>query len=83
MFARKSGEEQQEYLKVRFTDVVISSYQQGGSSGSGDVPVEQVSCSFARIDLEYRGINSDGSLGDPVTEMFDLKKNRPSRKVGH
>jgi type VI secretion system secreted protein Hcp len=82
LFARKAGTEQQDYLRIRLSDVVISSYQQSGSSEAGDAPVEQVSCSFARIEIEYRAINPDGSLGGPVTAMFDLSKNRPTRKKG-
>jgi type VI protein secretion system component Hcp len=30
LFARKAGTEQQDYLKIRLSDVVISSYQQSG-----------------------------------------------------
>ena len=35
---RKAGTEQQEYLKITMTDVFISAYQTGGSSGSSIVP---------------------------------------------
>jgi type VI secretion system Hcp family effector len=30
LFARKAGTEQQDYLRIRLSDVVISSYQQSG-----------------------------------------------------
>lgn len=82
MSARKAGAEQQDYLRIRLSDVVISSYQQGGSSASGDVPVDQVSCSFARIEIEYKEQRPDGSLGGSVSVMFDLRKKTPSRKRG-
>jgi type VI secretion system secreted protein Hcp len=77
LFARKAGTEQQDYLKIRLSDVVISSYEQSGSSGTGDAPVEQVSCSFTRIEMEYRPMNAGGSLGNPVKAGFDLKAKRP------
>jgi type VI secretion system secreted protein Hcp len=32
--ARKAGKDQQEYMKVSFYDLLISSFQTGGSSGS-------------------------------------------------
>lgn len=82
MSARKAGAEQQDYLRIRLSDVVIASYQQGGSSASGDVPVDQVSCSFARIEIEYKEQRPDGSLGGSVSVMFDLRKKTPSRKRG-
>lgn len=83
LFARKAGTEQQDYLRIRLSDVLISSYQQSGSSGSGDVPLDQVSCSFARIEIEYKEQRPDGSLGGSVTAMFDVGKIKPSRKVSH
>lgn len=80
LFARKAGDEQRDYLRIRLTDVVISSYQQVGSSGSGDVPLEQVSCGYAKIEIEYREQRPDGTLGGPITVMFDLTRTRSARK---
>ena len=37
---RKAGTEQQEYLKIKFKDLLISSYQTGGSAGDV-VPTDQ------------------------------------------
>jgi type VI secretion system secreted protein Hcp len=56
--ARKAGEKQQDYLIVKLTDVLVSSYQTGGSSG-GDVPIEQVSLNFSKIVFQH--IAEDGS----------------------
>src|SRR5690606_37166795 len=50
---RKAGGEQQEYLKVKFTDLLISSYQTGGSRGDL-IPVDQVSFNFSKIEFEYK-----------------------------
>lgn len=80
MTGRKAGDNPQDYLKITLSDVLIASYQQSGSNGSGDVPIDQVSCNFARIEIEYKERRPDGSLGGPVTAMFDLSKNRPTRK---
>ncbi|MBX3329913.1 MAG: type VI secretion system tube protein Hcp [Nitrospira sp.] len=74
MTGRKAGDNPQDYLKITLSEVLITSYQQSGAGGTGTVPVDQVSCNFARIDIEYRGINPDGSLGSPVSASFDLKK---------
>ena len=56
-----------EYLKIKMTDILISSYQTGGSSGSDVVPVDQISLNFAKITFEYQPQNRDGTLGDPVS----------------
>lgn len=71
--ARKSGETQQEYLKIKFTDIIVTSYQTGGS---GDVPMESISFNFAKIEIEYKPQNPDGSLGAPVRAGWDLKTNK-------
>ena len=75
--ARKAGKGQQEYLVVKFQDVLISSYQTGGSEGGGIVPMDQVSFNFAKIDLEYRQQKSDGSLDVGIHFKYDLKANKP------
>ena len=82
LFARRAGTEQQDYLRIRLSDVLISSYQLSGSSGSGDVPLDQVSCAYAKIEIEYKEQRPDGSLGGPVSAIFDLSKTRPTRKRG-
>jgi type VI secretion system secreted protein Hcp len=45
-----SKETKQEYLKIKLEDVLISSYQTGGSGGS--VPMDQVSFSFRSVDIQ-------------------------------
>ena len=39
---RKAGKDQQEFLKITLTDVLVSSYQTGGSQRR-HVPIEQIS----------------------------------------
>src|SRR5512141_1338481 len=38
---RKAGGKAEEYLKIKFTDLIVSSYQTGGSSGD-DIPLDQI-----------------------------------------
>lgn len=73
--ARKSGENQQEYLKVTFTDLLISSYQTGGSSGDV-VPTDEVSLNYSKIEIEYTPQKEDGSADTPVKAGYDLKANK-------
>lgn len=72
---RKAGTDQQEYLKIKFTDLLISSFQTGGSAG-GDVPTEQISLNFSKIEYEYKPQKADGTLDGPVKAGYDLKANK-------
>src|SRR6266508_5096033 len=65
--ARKAGEQQLEFLKVELSDLLVTSYQTGGSAGSDTLPVDQFSLNFATIKWEYKEQNPDGSLGAPIT----------------
>src|SRR5688572_6928005 len=64
---RKAGEKPLEYLKIKMTDVFISSYQTGGSGSGAGVPVEQVSFSFSNVEISTFEQKQDGSLGGEVT----------------
>lgn len=72
---RKAGGEQQEYLKIKFTDLLVSSYQTGGSGG-GDIPTEQISLNFTKIEYEYAPQDEKGKLGAGVKAGYDLKANK-------
>ena len=74
--ARKAGKQQQEYLVLKFDDVLISSYMTGGSEGGDMVPTDQVSFNFAKIDVEYRPQKADGSLDVGIHFKYDLKANK-------
>jgi type VI secretion system secreted protein Hcp len=76
LIARKAGKEQQEFLKITMSDLLVSSFQTGGS-GHGDIlPTEQISLNFAKIEWEYKEQKPDGSLGGPVKAGYDLKANK-------
>jgi type VI secretion system secreted protein Hcp len=71
---RKSGGKQEEYLKIKLTDVLVSSVQDSGADGAGH-PSESVSLNFAKVEWEYSAQKSDGSLDAATKVGFDLKKN--------
>ncbi len=73
--ARKAGKGQMDYLTFKLQDVLVSSYQTGGSEHA-DVPVDQVSLNFAKIEIEYREQQKDGSLGDASRFKYDLNANK-------
>jgi len=73
--ARKAGGGQQDYLKVTMSDVMVTSYQVGGSEGSGVVPTDQVSLNFAKLEYTYKAQKPDGSLDAEVKQTYDFSKN--------
>jgi len=76
---RKAGGEQQEYLKVTFSDVMVSSYQTSGAANeSQPLPVESIAFNFGKIELEYREQKPDGTLGGAVSANYDLKQRKGS-----
>jgi type VI secretion system secreted protein Hcp len=72
---RKAGGEQQEYLTITFSDLLVSSYQTGGSAGDS-VPIDQASLNFAKLEFEYKPQKPDGSLDSPVKTGYDVKLNK-------
>ena len=73
---RKAGKEQQDYLTFKFHDVLVSSVQTGGSESADVVPTDQVSFNFAKLEVDYKQQNPDGSLGSAVQFRYDLKANK-------
>ncbi len=74
---RKAGKEQQEYLKITLSDLIVSGYQTSGSAGGGSIlPQDQISLDFAKIEVEYKEQKADGTLGGAVKAGYDLKANK-------
>jgi type VI secretion system secreted protein Hcp len=70
---RKAGKEQQEFLKITMSDVLVSSFQTGGSGAGDVVPTDQISLNFAKIEVEYKEQDATGKLMGSTTKWFDLK----------
>lgn len=75
LICRKAGKEQQEYMKIKFSDLLVSSFQTGGSAGDV-VPVDQISLNFSKIEYSYAAQKPDGSLDSPVVHHYNLKENK-------
>jgi type VI secretion system secreted protein Hcp len=73
---RKAGKEQQEYLTIRFKEVLVSSFHSGGTSQGDIVPTEQVGLRFGVIEYEYREQKADGSLGGKVVAGWNVRSHQ-------
>ncbi len=73
---RKSGERAVEYLKIRLEEILVSSYQVGGTDAGDDgLPNDQFSLSFSKIEMSVSQLNADGSPSKPVVGSYDVKAN--------
>ena len=76
---RKSGERQVEFLKISLEEVLVSSYQVGGTDAGDDgLPRDQFSLNFAKILMSVSRQSADGSSGVPVTGGYDVVANKKS-----
>jgi type VI secretion system secreted protein Hcp len=74
LVVRKAGKKQMEYLKYELEDVYVSSVSVGGAAAAeGVVPAESFSLSFAKVTIEYKEQNADGTLAGSVKCRYDLK----------
>lgn len=71
---RKAGKEQQEYLKVKFSDLLVASYTPTGSAYGDEVPTESIALNFAKVEIEYREQLASGDLGGTIRAAYDLKR---------
>lgn len=75
LVARKAGKEQQEYLKITLSDILISSYHTSGTQHGG-LPTDEFSINFAKIEFEYKEQKADGTLGGKVSAGYNMKENK-------
>lgn len=73
---RKAGGEQQDYLIVTMDDVMVSKFETGGQAEGNDLPSEQFSLNFSKINFEYKEQGADGSLKGTVAAGYDVKANK-------
>ncbi len=86
LVVRKAGGTQLEYLKIKLTDVLVSSYKPSSVdwSGPGDegpeedvLPQEQVTLNFAKVEYSYQPQGADGKAqGGPILAGWDVKANQ-------
>jgi type VI secretion system secreted protein Hcp len=73
---KAGGKAPLEFLKYTMTDIVVSSYQTGGSGGGDIVPVESISLNFAEVKIEYDEQKQDGTGVGAISFSYNLKTNK-------
>jgi len=73
---RKAGKDQQEYAKITLEDLLVSSFQTGGSAKGDIVPLEQISLNYSKIEFEYKEQKPDGTLGGATKAGWNVKENK-------
>ncbi len=76
LFVRKAGSST-DYLVIKMSDILVSSYQTGGSSSS-EIPTESVSLNFAKIEYSYAGTDAEGKLLPAINAGWDILANKAS-----
>jgi type VI secretion system secreted protein Hcp len=74
LVCRKAGKEQQEFLKITLSNVLVSSLQLGGSQ-EDVLPVDQVTLNFTKMEISYAAQKADGTLDSPTVHNYDLSSN--------
>jgi type VI secretion system secreted protein Hcp len=71
----KVGDGAQQYMTVTMNDVLVTHVRPVGATNSPRV-IEEVGLSYAKIKVEVKEQNGDGSLGAATTGAWDVKQNK-------
>jgi type VI secretion system secreted protein Hcp len=71
---RTTGKKQLEFLTVKFTDVLVSSFQE--AAHEPDRPLEEVALGYAKIEVAYRPQGPGAKPAAEITGGWDLKTNK-------
>lgn len=71
---RKAGGKQEKFLEVTMSDVLVSNYQTGGSNG-GEVPMDQISLNYSKIEIDYLAQDEKGITKSAGKKWWDMKTN--------
>ncbi len=71
---RKAGEKPVEYIKIKLTEVMITSISTGGSGGE-DRLTENVTLNFAKVNLDYTPQDDKGAAGTAIPMSWDIAAN--------
>jgi type VI secretion system secreted protein Hcp len=69
---RRAGKAGMEYLKIKFTDILVTSIEQQGGETAVD---EAIAFDFRSIEMQYAPQDARGTAGAPVVAGWDVSKN--------
>ncbi len=72
--ARKAGKDQIEFLTIKLTDVIVTSFQETGDDG--EYPLEEIALDFAKIEVSYKPTGADGKAAAELKAGWDIKANK-------
>ena len=71
---RAAGKDPVEYLKYKFSEVMVEAVQWSGSAGGGDeTPSESVTLAFNKVEITYTPMDATGKPGSPIVTSYDIK----------
>ncbi len=70
---RKAGKEQQEFYKIKLSDIIVASVSNDGAPGGR--PHESLTLNFAKIEFSYKEQKADGTLGGEIAFAYNIKEN--------
>ena len=74
------AETSQKFYELRLDDIIISRVGISSSSELNEIPLsrpfEEFGLTFGRVTWTYWPQNEDGSMGSPVSAMFDIEANK-------
>ncbi len=73
---RKAGKDQQDYMKVTLSDVLVSSFEFRSPRGGSQLPMDHFNLNYGKIENEYKEQKSDGTLGGSVKAGWDIKSRK-------
>src|SRR5262245_9696925 len=71
--ARKAGKQRVEFLELKLTDILVTSFE---VRASGDVPFEQVSLNFAKLEYSYSAQDKTGKAVPATPFRWALTANK-------
>jgi len=73
---RRSGQKDVEFYRLKFSDILISSYAEAGTAATDGVPLDHVTFNFAKLEISYTRQDAKGAAGETTTVGWDVKENR-------
>lgn len=73
----RAGGDKQKYMEYKMTDVMVTSFRPGGHSSGENLPLEEVSFAYGKIEWKYTSTDpSTGKAKGDVAAGWDLKTNK-------